>query len=51
MQPAIRLIDPKGRTQATLSAPSNAEALLRAAFDLQAEDGLVVCMVGAHESS
>jgi len=51
MQPAIRLIDPKGRTQATLSAPSNAEALLRAAFDLQAEDGLLVCMVGAHESS
>jgi len=24
---------------------------LRAAFDLQAEDGLVVCMVGAHQWS
>ena len=51
MQPTIRLIDPKGRTQATLSTPATPEALLRAAFDLQAEDGIVVCMVGAHEWS
>jgi len=51
MHKSIRLLDPQGRPQATLPSSATPEDLLRAAFDLRAEDALVVCTVGPAEWS